>query len=159
MPSKSIQERRAERRQALRQMIFTIFQSISIFVSMITNYYRNLDTQMMFRPFNLLLLVLTIVFYTLWCVAKFQLGVAITVFPSADKPLVTTGLYSVFSSPIYLFGTLAFISYVLLLKWYKLLFLLIVLVPVQFVRALLEKKVLKKKYGDQYVSYSKKLIF
>lgn len=73
---------------------------------------------------------MAVVGFALWMVAQVQLGKSFSVGTQA-KTLVTTGLYSKFRHPIYLFGKLAFGG--LFIAWGKLIgFLYFVLVcPVQ----------------------------
>jgi protein-S-isoprenylcysteine O-methyltransferase Ste14 len=91
--------------------------------------------------------------FTLWLTARLQLGKSFSVLPKA-KALVTTGLYSKFSNPIYLFGGLAYGG--LLIAWGKAIPLIIFVLgypPYQFMRARKEAEVLEKAFGDEYRRY------
>ena len=89
----------------------------------------------------------------LWFAARLQLGTSFAVLPKA-KALVTTGLYSKFRNPVYLFGGLAYAG--LFIAWGKAVPLIVFLVaypPYQFFRARKEAQVLEKAFGDEYRRY------
>jgi protein-S-isoprenylcysteine O-methyltransferase Ste14 len=91
--------------------------------------------------------------FALWFTARRQLGKSFSVRPEA-RALVTTGLYSRFRNPIYLFGGVAYGG--VLIAWGKLVPLLVFVVgyPLfQFVRARRENAVLEKAFGDEYRRY------
>ena len=91
----------------------------------------------------------------LWFTARLQLGTSFAVRPKA-KALVTTGLYSKFRNPIYLFGGLAYGG--LLIAWGKVIPLIAfaLLYPFyQFLRARKEAQILEKTFGDEYRRYRK----
>ncbi len=89
----------------------------------------------------------------LWFTARLQLGKSFSVRPKA-LGLVTTGLYSKFRNPVYLFGGLAYGG--LLIAWGKVipLFVFLILYPFyQYLRARKEAQVLEKAFGDEYRRY------
>lgn len=97
-------------------------------------------------------MVLMAVSFILWMVARFQLGSSFSATAKAHK-LVTTGLYSKFRNPVYLFGQLAFLG--LAIAWntppgYAVFALMI---PVQMLRASKERAVLEEAFGDEYRAY------
>ena len=84
--------------------------------------------------------------------ARWQLGSSFAITPQA-RALVTQGLYSRIRNPIYVFSALLLLGVLIALEYrYALLFLLI-LVPVQIVRARQEGKVLEARFGDEYRRY------
>src|SRR5881628_46038 len=88
-------------------------------------------------------------------VARWQLGRSFSVTPQA-RQLVTHGLYSKIRNPIYVFSGLMLAGIVIALERpYALLFLL-VLIPVQVLRANKEAKVLEAKFGETYREYKTK---
>jgi protein-S-isoprenylcysteine O-methyltransferase Ste14 len=90
---------------------------------------------------------------SLWFTARLQLGKSFAVLPKAHA-LVTTGLYSRFRNPIYLFGGLAYAG--LLIAWGKVIALIVffLLYPsYQFLRAKKEAEILEKTFGDEYRRY------
>jgi protein-S-isoprenylcysteine O-methyltransferase Ste14 len=92
-------------------------------------------------------------FATVWIViARYQLGNAFTITPQA-RQLVTTGLYARIRNPIYVASPIyAFGLAVLMARW-RLLLLLIVIVPLQIMRARREEVVLRAAFGDKYDRY------
>ena len=91
--------------------------------------------------------------FALWFTARLQLGKSFAVLPKA-RALVTTGLFSKFRNPIYLFGGLAYGG--LIIAWGKVLLLIVFFLfyPFyQFVRARKEAAVLEKTFGDEYRRY------
>ena len=91
-------------------------------------------------------------------VARWQLGRSFS-FTTHARELVTHGLYSKIRNPIYVFSGLMLAGIVIALQRpYALLFLLI-LIPVQLLRANKEAKVLDAKFGETYREYKAKTWF
>ncbi|MGE5326383.1 MAG: methyltransferase family protein [Deltaproteobacteria bacterium] len=91
--------------------------------------------------------------FALWMTARLQLGKSFSVRPEA-RALVTTGLYSKFRNPIYLFGGVAYGG--LFIAWGRLIPLLTFLIVYpawQYSRARKENAVLEKAFGDEYRRY------
>lgn len=85
-------------------------------------------------------------------VARYQLGKSFSVTPQARR-LVTNGLYARFRNPIYLASPVLLIALALIsAKWWPVL-LLIVIIPVQIVRARREAAVLHQAFGSEYERY------
>lgn len=91
--------------------------------------------------------------FALWLTARLQLGKSFSVRPEA-RALVTTGLYSKFRNPIYLFGGVAYAG--LFIVWGEvipLVFFLLIYPFYQFLRARKEAALLEKAFGDEYRRY------
>jgi|SRR5690242_2356335 protein-S-isoprenylcysteine O-methyltransferase Ste14 len=101
------------------------------------------------RISGLALAVFGLVFLT---IARFQLGNAFSVTPQA-RMLVTHGLYSRIRNPVYVFGAIAIGGLILYLRRPIFLLVLLVLVPMQVVRARQEQRVLEDRFGDEYRRY------
>lgn len=85
-------------------------------------------------------------------VARLQLGASFSVKAKASK-LVMTGLYSKIRNPIYVFGALFLVGIAIVLENWVLLAILVVLAPLQIVRAKKEEAVLHEAFGEEYDQY------
>jgi protein-S-isoprenylcysteine O-methyltransferase Ste14 len=91
--------------------------------------------------------------FALSILARVQLGRSFSIRARA-KTLVTTGLYSKFRHPIYLFGGIANLG--LFIAWGKLIPLLCLLLfypPLQILRIRKEENVLEQAFGEEYRRY------
>lgn len=88
----------------------------------------------------------------LWALARIQLGASFSVTAQARR-LVTTGLYSKFRNPIYLFGGIGYLGLFVALGNWVALALFVVLYSYQIPRVKREEKVLEAAFGDQYRRY------
>jgi protein-S-isoprenylcysteine O-methyltransferase Ste14 len=91
--------------------------------------------------------------FALSILARVQLGRSFSIRARA-KTLVTTGLYSKFRHPIYLFGGIANLG--LFNAWGKLIPLLCLLLfypPLQILRIRKEENVLEQAFGEEYRRY------
>jgi protein-S-isoprenylcysteine O-methyltransferase Ste14 len=86
--------------------------------------------------------------------ARWQLGKSFPVSPQA-RELVTWGLYSKIRNPIYVFSASLLLGVLIALQYRYALLLLLVLVPIQIIRAHQEAKVLEAKFGEEYRNYRK----
>jgi protein-S-isoprenylcysteine O-methyltransferase Ste14 len=91
--------------------------------------------------------------YALWIVARLQLGKSFTARAEA-RELVTTGLYSRFRNPIYVFSTMGIFALCLGMRWYASGIAFLALVSIfQWGRARKEAAILEAKFGDAYRQY------
>lgn len=166
----SREERKQKKWNFIYQMFMIIIQSLSVGCSII--YYSinsSLidDTKKNYGEDNIymkiirfLLFIISIITYILWFIARLQLGISLTYKIQSNGPLIMKGLYSKFKHPIYYFGTISLISFLFSIKelsYYRLLFILLILIPFQIIRGVLEERVLRKKYDDEYEIYIKQL--
>lgn len=84
--------------------------------------------------------------------ARMQLGRSFSVRAKATR-LVTTGLYRRVRNPIYVFGLLLFVGLAMFTRTWLILLALVVLIPMQVVRARREAAVLEAEFGDEYRRY------
>jgi protein-S-isoprenylcysteine O-methyltransferase Ste14 len=91
--------------------------------------------------------------FSLWIVARVQLGGSFTVRPEA-RALVTTGLYSRIRNPIYFFSTVGLLAMCLGMRWFRWggLYTAAVFL-IQWRRSRAEAKVLEAAFGEQYLAY------
>jgi protein-S-isoprenylcysteine O-methyltransferase Ste14 len=87
-----------------------------------------------------------------WTVASIQLGSSFSVRAKASN-LVTHGIYSRIRNPIYVFGSVLFTGFCLIMEKPLWLLVFVVLIPLQVARARAESKVLEEKFGDEYRNY------
>ena len=97
-------------------------------------------------------LALAIAAFLLWATARLQLGKSFSVSPQA-KALVTRGIYSRMRNPVYTFGILWIVGLILAVGHPEWLLILLVLIPMQMVRAGREARVLEAKFGEEYRAY------
>lgn len=91
-------------------------------------------------------------------VARVQLGKAFSIRAKATG-LVTTGLYSRIRNPIYIFGCFFFLGLAMFLPAWWLLLVLVLVIPMQIVRARREAGVLEATFGDEYRRYRQQTWF
>jgi protein-S-isoprenylcysteine O-methyltransferase Ste14 len=91
-------------------------------------------------------------------VARFQLGRAFSIRAKAIR-LVTTGLYGRLRNPIYVFGCLFFLGIAMFIPFWWLLLALIIVIPMQIVRARREAAVLEAAFGEEYRRYRRQTWF
>lgn len=99
-------------------------------------------------------LALTLLGFTVLTIARAQLGGAFSVAPRA-RALVTTGLYSKISHPVYLFGTICIAGLLMYVGRPKLMWLLVLLVPLQVIRMRAEGRILEDTFGREYRDWKK----
>ncbi|MGH7838900.1 MAG: methyltransferase family protein, partial [Candidatus Binataceae bacterium] len=107
------------------------------------------------RIAGLVLLVFGLVFLT---VARVQLGNSFSIAPEA-RQLVTHGLYSRIRNPVYVFGSLVILGLFLFIDRPYYLLILLVIIPLQIVRARAESRVLGARFGEEYRQYKSQTWF
>jgi protein-S-isoprenylcysteine O-methyltransferase Ste14 len=90
--------------------------------------------------------------------SRYTLGRSFSVAPKATV-LVTRGIYSRIRNPIYISGAIFLIGLALIMGRPWLLAILLVIIPMQIVRACREAAVLEAKFGDAYREYRKRTWF
>jgi protein-S-isoprenylcysteine O-methyltransferase Ste14 len=93
-----------------------------------------------------------------WAAARLQLGRSFSIRAKATE-LVTAGIYSKIRNPVYVFGTIIFVGFMLWFRKPMWLLFLVIIIPVQIVRAGNEARVLEAKFGDGYRAYRAKTWF
>jgi protein-S-isoprenylcysteine O-methyltransferase Ste14 len=91
-------------------------------------------------------------------IARYTLGRSFSVAAKATV-LVTSGIYSRVRNPIYVSGVIFLVGLVLIVGRPVLLIVLLLLIPLQIVRARREAAVLEEKFGDAYREYRKRTWF
>lgn len=87
-------------------------------------------------------------------VARATLGRSFSVMAKA-KELVTTGIYSRIRNPIYISSVILITGLILIVRRPAVALFLVVILPLQIIRARREAAVLEAKFGDAYREYRK----
>ena len=96
--------------------------------------------------------------FVLWFVAKLQLGTSFTAKAEA-RALISHGLYSRIRHPIYLFASLALVGTALCLRSVYFSVYVVITIAAQLWRIRRENKVLREKFGQQYLDYRQQTWF
>lgn len=96
--------------------------------------------------------------FAFFALARIQLGGAFSLQAKAST-LVTGGIYARIRNPIYLFGTLMIVGIFVFVHRPLWLLILVVLIPVQWLRVRKEEQVLEATFGDAYREYKRKTWF
>lgn len=91
-------------------------------------------------------------------IARFQLGRAFSIRAKATR-LVTTGLYARLRNPIYVFGCFFFVGIAMFIPFWWFLLALVIVIPMQIVRARKEAAVLEATFGEEYRRYRRQTWF
>jgi protein-S-isoprenylcysteine O-methyltransferase Ste14 len=90
--------------------------------------------------------------------SRYTLGRSFSIAPKATE-LVTRGIYSRIRNPIYVSGVVFAAGLFLMLRKPHLWLLLLVIIPLQIIRAHREARVLEAKFGDAYREYRRSTWF
>ncbi|MGB7281620.1 MAG: isoprenylcysteine carboxylmethyltransferase family protein [Candidatus Acidiferrum sp.] len=96
--------------------------------------------------------------FLLFVAARIELGRAFSVQAKATT-LVTTGIYSRIRNPIYFFGAILVLGFIIWMGRPWLLLVFVVIIPLQMVRSRKEERVLTEKFGAAYLDYKQKTWF
>jgi protein-S-isoprenylcysteine O-methyltransferase Ste14 len=103
-------------------------------------------------PLKIAGFVVMLVSGTLLTIARLQLGNSFSVTAQATA-LVTHGLYGKIRNPVYVFSAILLVGLALFLNRLPFLWLLVVLIPMQILRARKESEILEAHFGDSYRQY------
>ena len=125
---------------------------LTVIVAGAASYYGWKFAPLNWAPMEIVGVCLAILGFALWSLARFQLGGSFAVTAQA-RQLVTRGLYSRIRNPIYVFGSLFMIGYILLIGRPQWLLIFVLIIPLQFWRVRKEAQVLEAKFGEDYRAY------
>jgi protein-S-isoprenylcysteine O-methyltransferase Ste14 len=111
-----------------------------------------------YGPTRLIGLVVALIGLAGVILSRYTLGRSFSIAPKATA-LVTSGIYSRIRNPIYVSGMIFLIGVALIVERPKLLAVLLVLIPMQIIRARREGAVLEAKFGDAYREYRRRTWF
>jgi protein-S-isoprenylcysteine O-methyltransferase Ste14 len=109
-------------------------------------------------PMRILGFIIALFAAAILFIARYQIGSSFSVTPQA-RALVTHGIYSKIRNPIYVFSALLLAGVFISFHFLWGLLLLLVLIPIQTIRAQQESKVLEEKFGEDYREYRKRTWF
>ncbi len=117
--------------------------------------------QFLHRPWTPLRIagaIVAVASLSLIATARIQLGRAFSVRAKATR-LVTNGLYARIRNPIYIFGCFFFLGLAMFIPVWWLLLPLVIVIPMQIVRARREAAILEATFGDDYRRYRQQTWF
>lgn len=103
-------------------------------------------------------LALALTGLTMIVLARYTLGRSFSVAAKA-RELVTHGIYSRIRNPIYIGGVIFISGICLIMRLPQLWLILLLVVPLQFVRARREARVLESAFGESYREYRRRTWF
>lgn len=96
----------------------------------------------------------------IWIFAMLCLGRSLAVLPSGGGGLVTRGVYKYLRHPIYVGVTLTLFGLLLACgSVFGMVYLAVIVVPLNLFRARLEEKALLEEFGERYRAYREKTLF
>jgi len=139
------------------KQIFTVINIVVIaaVVVYLGLHVRGLGPLTLTREIGLALMVAG---FVCWAIARLQLGKSFSVRAKATE-LVTSGIYSRIRNPVYVFSTIFGVGLILWISQPIWLLVLLVVIPMQVIRARKEGQVLEAKFGDAYRAYRAKTWF
>src|SRR5260370_24668680 len=111
--------------------------------------WRSRSVPVPYGPTRLIGLLVALIGLAGVILSRYTLGRSFPIAPKATA-LVTSGIYSRIRNPIYISGMIFLIGVVLIVERPKLLAVLLVLIPMQIIRARREAAVLAAEFGDAY---------
>lgn len=104
------------------------------------------------QPHHIIGSIVTLLAFTLWIIARVQLGNSFTIGAHAKK-LVTVGVYSKLRHPVYYFSIFAIVGLAIFTWSIYMTILVILLIMIEIIRIRQEEQVLEKTFGKDYIKY------
>jgi protein-S-isoprenylcysteine O-methyltransferase Ste14 len=142
----------------MKNLLFNYLTIIAVLVvsSILMVQRFNSDNSFdLFAYGGLLLMVPSLILFT---IARIQLGSSFQISAEANK-LVTTGIYKKIRHPIYFSGLIFILGYIIFMKQFYMIIILLGLIILQKKRIKNEEKILEEKFGDEYVKYKRSTWF
>lgn len=152
--------------QIARRQLFSLTVQVIITVAVLSiSFYRRyfvhglrLRPNPFLTPLHITATIFFIPTFVLWIVARYHLAIngCFAIFAIAPPRLVTTGLYSHFRHPVYLFSTLFTASFCVMIdNVYSLIALVLIGLPVQLYRIRQEERVLRERFRGGWSDWNR----
>ena len=160
-PVRFRRKQRRRKRLILLGLLYNYSQIIGVPIALVYHFWRLGGLSLPLSSTRVLYSIATVVSYVMWALARIQHTHTFTVGiePSQSSPLLTEGLYSRLSNPIYTFGSLCLVFFSLSVSRVSLMILAVVMTLIQIYRARREAVALRKRFGDEYDLYISRVWF
>ena len=156
----NILDRRQLKRKRFWAIVVSSVQTVGVLSSCLYHVYHERTELPILglssRALDLTAAILLVLAIVMWGASRYHLAKAgcLNLLATTSGRVVNSGPYRYFTHPIYLFGSLGMCSFLHLVRSYTWLALFVfIVIPVQWVRASIERHVLTEKYGDRYTDY------
>jgi len=160
-PVRFRRRQRRRKRRILLGLLYNYSQILGVPIALIYHYWRLGGFSLPHSCTRVFCNIGTTLSYILWAKARMMHAhmFSVRVEPSEAIQLITEGLYSRLSNPIYTFGSLCMLFFAFSVGSTSLLALAVAMTLVQIVRARREAVALKRRFGEEYDLYMRRVWF
>ena len=160
-PVRFRRRQRKRKRRILSGLLYNYSQIFGVPVALLYHYWRLGGFSLPYSYTRLFCNIGTVLSYVLWAKARMMHAhfFSVRIEPSEAASLLTEGLYSRLSNPIYTFGSLCILFFSLSLRSLSLMIIAVAITLVQIVRARREAVALKRRFGEEYDLYMRRVWF